>query len=114
MVRTFILQNYTISGMLLEHIIEQIFCQLDYESLASAEMVSTVWRETVQSSGEIWRNLFERNVKIYFSHLVEFLFCSIFFAGTWYLLNLDVHDNCLILMAFYYYYFFFCHIFVTT
>ena len=53
--------------MLMEHIIEQIFCQLDYESLASAEMVSKVWRETLQSSEEIWKNLLNRNVNIHSS-----------------------------------------------
>ena len=64
MVHKFISRNYNLTGMLMEHIVEQIFCQLDYESLASAEMVSKVWRETLQSSEEIWKNLLKRNVNI--------------------------------------------------
>ena len=49
----------------MDHVSKKILSTLDVESLANAELVSTVRRETVQDLG-IWKPLIQRTVQFFY------------------------------------------------
>ena len=49
----------------MDHVSKKILSTLDVESLANAELVSTVRRETVQDLG-IWKPLVQRKVQFFY------------------------------------------------
>ena len=67
-----------------DHILDDIFGQLDYACLKQAELVSPIWSEAV-SKRKVWKQIFVQNVSFYpklfmtivivFSPVINYMLC---------------------------------------